>query len=305
MGPVLAILLTLQTTPVEPLVEKGVRHLKSRFADLSKDPEFSLWTLVTTGSTWSDPVVQGLLEQVLSKPPQNTRSAALQAMTLGALHPVEYRLRIAHCAQFLADNQCDDGQWDAGRPVDPPPLSFPPERKIPDVGPLPPRPTDQILIRRRAAGPGKGSSVPSRWAAWGLLACTEARFVLLPETWEKAEAAWRTGDHDPADVVSSLSIHLYLQKKNWKKDADVLRAVERLAQRGAPTDPKSLLLLKRAMVHFGSHELGGREWWQDGVRTLAASQSPDGSWGTVEETCGATIFLHTPRRPWMTAPDRK
>jgi hypothetical protein len=122
---------------------------------------------------------------------------------------------------------------------------------------------------------------------------------------ERAAAAWRSGDHDPADVVSGLSIHLYLLQKNWKKDRDVLNAVSHLANREPTSDPRTLFLLHRAMVHFGSNELGGREWWPEGVRFLAGSQASDGGWGAVEETCFAAFFLHIPRRDWFICPDRK
>ena len=47
MGFVLAVLLGLQAVPTEPLVKKGTLYLKSRDAELRKDPEFGLWILLS------------------------------------------------------------------------------------------------------------------------------------------------------------------------------------------------------------------------------------------------------------------
>jgi hypothetical protein len=305
METMLAVLLALQAVPTEPLVRKGIVYLKSRAEELRKDPEFGLWVLTSLDvpadrRLHDDPVVRGLLDDALARAPESTRSAALQAMTLERLDPVRFRTRIAHCGQFLIDNQCDDGRWDGGKPTDPPPL---PATAIPPLKPglrafAPPgvQALPKVVLARRAAGAKSGDSVNSRWAAWGLLACHQSGIAIPLETVLKAAASWRDGEHDPADVVAALSIHLYLSRKDWTKDPDILIAVHRLDIRDPRTDPASLFLLKRAMLHFGSEKLGDRDWCQDGVRVLAASQAPDGGWGSVEDTCFAALFLHVPRR---------
>src|SRR6185295_15857201 len=145
----------------------------------------------------------------------------------------------------------------------------------------------------------------SRWAAWGLIACHRAGMIPPEGLSEKAAAAWRSGEHDPADIVSALSCHRYLLGKDRKKDPDVLKAVERLADPARRNDPRSLFLLKRAMIQYDLEKLGGREWWPEGVKVLAAAQAPDGSWGGVEETCCAVFFLHVPRLIWPRDPDRR
>lgn len=296
METMLAVLLALQAVPTEPLVEKGTLYLKSRVADLRKDPEFSLWILLSLEVQTADPAVRTLLDDTLSRAPETTRSAALQAMALELLDPAKYRSRIAHCAQFLIDNQCNDGRWDAGKPVEPPPLLLePPKKAAPRAFNAPGLP--RVALARRNDGAKTGDSVNARWAAWGLLACDRSGMEFPAKVVIKAARSWREGEHDPADLVSALPITQYLLKqRNWTKDEDVLNAVDRLAIRDFPTDPASLFLLRRAMVQFGSDKLGGRDWWQDGVKVLAAAQAPDGGWGSVENTCFATWFLHVSRR---------
>jgi hypothetical protein len=303
MGPAVVFFLALQTIPTEPIVTKGTLSLKSRLPELRKDPEFSLWILLYLGVRKDDSAVQKLIDDVGARTPENTRSAALQALALQALDPVECRSRIAHCAQFLLDNQCADGRWDAGKPVESPGIPPPPRKQARDFSP--PRILQKFVLVRRSEGAKTGESVLSRWAAWGLLACHESGMILPNDVVDKAAASWREGDHDPADVVTSLSILLHLRNRNWKQDPDIQKALDRLAIRDPRTEPASLFVFKRAMVHFGSDKLGGREWWQDGVKVLAAAQSPDGSWGSVEDTCFAAYFLHIPRINWGPFPDRK
>lgn len=309
MGPALALLLTLQALPVEPLVEKGLKVVKARAAE---NPEFALWVLVYCQTPQTDPTLRSLLKDLLDKPPTTTKSAALQAMILDDLDRFGYRPRIAHCAQFLIDNQCDDGRWDDGKPVqapDVPPLPPTPDPERPRsardfAGPPPIRKVVALKISRVGSGAKTGDSVLSRWAAWGLLACHQAGMLPPQDVVDKAAVAWTKGDHDPADVVTGLSICRYLSKRDWKKDPDILKAVDRLAAKEA-NDPASLFLTKRAMIHFDKATLGGREWWPDGVTVLSASQKPDGSWGSLEETCCATYFLHLPRVRWFHDPDRR
>jgi hypothetical protein len=293
MSLVWAALLTLQAQPVESAVRKGVEYVRTQ-----ELREFGLWTLVTCGLTERDPTVRRLVKEMLARPVDSTPTVALQAMILRQLDPVAYRNRIAHCAQFFIDTQAADGRWSAGTAVDPvniPPLPPPPQPRPRDFGlPQPGSIRQKIPLERRAEGPTAGDSVNSRWAAWGLLACREAGFLAPPSVLEKAEAAWRTDPGDAADVVSCLSICIYLRGGNWKKDADVLKAVERLGEPGRATDPGALFLQKRAMVHFGSEILGGREWWQEGAKALLETQNGNGSWEGVEATCAAILFLHIP-----------
>src|SRR6185503_5483267 len=75
---------------------------------------------------------------------ERTYKVVLQAMVLEELHRVKYQVRIAQCAQFLIDNQCQNGQWSYGTPT-------------PAV--LPPDPVPTEFIRKDVATAGKPKTI--------------------------------------------------------------------------------------------------------------------------------------------------
>jgi hypothetical protein len=304
VGPAVVVLIALQvaTSTADTAVVKGVRSLKARATDFREHGPLVLLTLAELNTAEDDVLFRDLLCQALADPPATTRDAAIQARTLQLLDPIAHRDRIAHCAQFLIDNQAADGRWGPGTPVDPPdlPPPPPPPAAAPKTGVrdfnVPPKPRLQkITLARRHSGPEEGDPVHSRWAAWGLLACKHAGISAPGELSLKAAAAWRRENGDAAEVVSCLATHLYLAGKDWKRDADVLKALDRLADPARPTDPASLHKLKVAMFNMGSDKLGGREWWPEGVKILVAAQASDGGWGGIEETCAALQYLYLRR----------
>lgn len=289
MGTLLAILLLQTQAEIESAVRKGLEVVKTAGAD-----ELALWTLVRCEVPENNAAVRALLDGMLQGPPASTIPVSLQAMILELLDRHKYRDRIGHCAQLLIDTQCRDGRWGPGHPVDPPDLpALPP---LPRLAALDaPKPVLQkIKLKARGQGGEKGDSVLSRWALWGLLAGHHAGLIPPAELVEKAAAAWRTGAHDAADVVSALSICLYLSGRDWKKDKDVLKAVERLGTEKR-SEPRALYGLERAMIHFDSATLGGVEWYPRDAKILLAAQKPDGSWGSLEDTCTATLALYKTR----------
>jgi hypothetical protein len=297
MGLLLAFLLTLHQDPSYEAVRKGIAHLKSKAADAGEQRDTLLYTLAQVGVPESDAVVADLLKGLLPKPPETTRSAALQVLILHRLDPAKFRVRIAHGVQFLLDNQSADGQWDAGTPVEAPLL--PPEPMLPKSQPrefgTPIRVLSKVRLLKRREGAAKGDAANSLWAGLGLWGGHLSGFVVPPEIAEKAAQAWRSGEFEAADQVSGLAIHLSLGGKKWKQDPDVQKAVERLADPKRPTDARSLATLKRAMMHSDSEKLGGREWWPEGRKILLEAQRPDGSWGSLEDTCAALQYLYVPR----------
>lgn len=191
----------------------------------------------------------------------------------------------------MIDTQCDDGLWDAGRAVDPPDI-LPPAPKGPrGAGAKPPVLWRYKMVKREGGGP-KGEPELGRWAMWGLLAAHESGLVAPAEVVERAARAWREGGHDAADTLSVLSICAYLSGKDWKKDPEVLKAVERLKAEKR-TSPKEVYGLKVAMLHFGA------EVSPIDVKAFLAAQKPDGSWGDVEATCYGVLMLNSPRRPCL------
>jgi hypothetical protein len=311
----LALQGTIDYRPLDRAVQKGVQFLKSRASEILKEKspplrELALWVLAQTAVAASDPVLNELLNDVLAHPPETTVSAALQAVALQALDEARYRSRIHHCAQFLVDNQAADGLWGPGESVDapvplppPPPPPAPPVRsfELPRKRPVLPK----VELRRRREGPKEGDLINARWAAWGLLASHQCGLLPPRETSLRAAETWLGDACDPAAAVSCLSIYRYLLGKDWKKDAGALKALDRLAATERPTDPRLLFDLRRAMFHFDSAKLGGREWFPEGMNALLGTQNPEGGWGGIEETCWAVLYLYVVRAPPMIDPDRK
>jgi hypothetical protein len=301
MGLMLVILMALQQDPAYGAVRKGIAHLKSEAAASGEQRDLVLWTLVKVDVSASDPLVVELLRELLAKPMDSTRLAALEAMILVSLDPDLYHSRIGWCAQFLIDNQAADGRWDAGSSVEPPKLPpEPPELEWKKTGvrgfgqPLR-RVFPKVLLEKRREGAEKGDAPNSLWAALGLVECERTGFLAPKETHEKAVKAWRVGEVEAADRVSGLAAHQFLGGVKWRQDPDVLKALEGLADPKRPTDPKSLLTLKRALIYFDSAKLGDHEWFSEGRKLLLDSQAPDGSWGNLENTCAALQYLYVPR----------
>jgi len=299
----LSLLLVLQRDPVEEAILKGIAHLKSQAATAGERRELILDSLVTLGAPATDREVAALLKRLLEKPPETTRTAALQArilMRLSLGRQESCRERLGHCAQFLVDNQAVDGRWGKGRSVDPPDLHpeppAPPTARTPNhVFGVSSRVRTKIPPRMVEARDASGDPANSFWAILGLKACDTAGMILPEETLEKAERSWRAGQVDPAQRIIALSICLSLLRRDPKEDPDVRRAEADMESRPFPSDPGPLGLLKAAMTCLGHETFAGRDWRRDGGKTLLVSQAADGGWGSLEDTCAALRFLDVPR----------
>ena len=84
----------------------GHAHSKAKHCD-----ELILFTFVHAGVPESDPKFLALFNRVLKDPLGQTYKVSLEAMALEEIQRVKYGPRIAQCAQFLVDNQCQNGQW--------------------------------------------------------------------------------------------------------------------------------------------------------------------------------------------------
>ena len=286
MGTLLALLLIQDERAADQAVRKGVEVLKTA------DGELAAWALVETGRRAPD-----------LPPPATTTSAAIQALIYADEDLWKYLPRVALCAQQLLDTQCADGLWDAGKAVEPPQGIQVPERppKVPAFD----KPRVKLVKQKlelRARGAETGDLRNTRWALWGLLAAERAGLTAPAEVVERASAALRKLDGDPAELVSALCVCDYFLKKDYKKDPDVIQAVKRLAAQDR-TSPEALFLQKKAMLHFDCEILGGVYWWEQDRKILLRSQEEDGSWGDVESTAYAVLALHYPR--YLICPDRR
>jgi hypothetical protein len=302
VGLMLALLVLAQDATCDPEAEadravvRAAALLRSKEPDSDASGEWIAWALLGAGDDRTGPFLRERINRLLQQAPATTRSAALQACILQMMGDAKYRGRLIHCAQFLIDNQCEDGLWDEGRPIEAPPLPAVtppnPRAELREFG-GPPIYREKLKIERRGQGAAKGNVVDAYWAMRGLKALDYVGYQLPADVYERAERAWRKESGDAARQLSCLSFHLYKQKKEWKTDPDILKDLERLIAAELPKDPNALSLLKAAMMHFGSETFDGRRlWWQEGARLLIASQAPDGGWGGVEETCAAVDFLY-------------
>jgi len=182
--------------------------------------ELVLLTLLHSGYYTEDsPEIQPIIKHVNEKIIGSTYTAALMAMALAKLNSKKYQPRILQCAQFLCDNQCENGQWDYGEPViDQKPVTYDiPKRPKkpddvatgsenpndpkpgPDANPNDPKPPastagkttvekkgnktraePRIPVRKRKPGPPNGDNSNTQYAALGLRACMDANIDIDP-----------------------------------------------------------------------------------------------------------------------------
>ncbi len=179
--------------------------------------ELLLYALCNAGIPHGDPVFQQLLQTVVDREPAHTYSASLAAMCLAELDPAGYQWKLADVAQFLADNQCKNGQWSYGEPVPLPKRTVTPtaEPKTVASGPggqmvrpatvvlygsmSPPRAAGSrnttrarcpVVIQQRNRGPESGDNSNSQYAALGLRACAEAAVFVEPKVVKDALNRW-------------------------------------------------------------------------------------------------------------------
>jgi hypothetical protein len=263
---------------VDEAINRGVGFLRLRSPKLdfsqgagreARPEELVLWTYFMAGVPESDPEFQRLFKGILERKLEKTYDVSLQAMLLEELDRVKYQGRLHQCAQFLADNQCKNGQWSYGAPslfVDeiasgspvavtsggakpgPREFSSPYAKEAKDK----PVVKKRIPVSKRREGPESGDNSNSMYAALGLRACHDAG-IQFPEAMAlAAEKAWREAIHLTADEggwcygpkghahkaygsmtaggVGSLVIYDYILHKDWRKDREVDLGLKWLAR---------------------------------------------------------------------------
>ena len=259
---------------VDGAIKKGLAYLKGqigKYGTINKrrSEELLLWTFTHGGVAENEPEFQDLLKTVLETPLEWTYNVSLQAMILEELDRVKYQNRIAQCAQFLIDNQCQNGQWSYGEP-DPFAKDTPTgvvKRSVASGGgskakpPVPgtrvkPKVVSTIAIKQLKKGPVKGDNSNAQYAALGLRSCHDAGILLPAEVVQLGEQWWRDGigsdgwgylsKNDAgygsmtAGAVGALTIYLHIQGRPWIKDKEVVAGMEWLAGNFAVTaNPKT------------------------------------------------------------------
>ena len=191
---------------IDEAIAKGVAYLRTSEsppwdAHIPNSDELILLTLLHAEVPEKDPKVQELLGRVMAAPMERTYKVALLAMCLEELDRVKYQRKILACAQFLVDNQCQNGQWSYGE-------ASPAANSVPTTGgrsavasggvmelggpKQKPKVVNKITVEKRREGPPTGDNSNSQYAALGLRACHESGIVLPKETVLRPAKRWWT-----------------------------------------------------------------------------------------------------------------
>lgn len=316
---------------IDDAVARACRYLEQRRAELfvpladgkrhSAPPrriyaDLAALALLRAGYPETHPLVEECLGRSLGRPLESTYIAALQAR----LGRPDLCRRVA---QFLADTQCANGQWDYGRAVTI--LGPPPEGRI----------------VRRSEGPATGDNSVSSYAVLGLLHCRRAGVDVEPDILHRARRWWlscqnadggwgyaggagemtEAGDNTSASSygsatasgLASLAALRELMGPDPATDAAIARGSSWLGSRfGVDANPGKeagfshvhwLSALGRAGTLLRQDRFGSHDWYAEGSAFLLSTQQADGSWrleqgkfmnnekNDIVDTCLAVLFL--------------
>lgn len=232
----LTLALSLQAPPppgideykVDAAIKKGVAWLKQQKSPnhghgkntsfFRNSDELILLTLLHANVPENDPKLQELFKRTMKAPLERTYKVALLAMFLEDFDRVKYQRKLWQCAQFLVDNQCQNGQWSYGNPT--PFVKNAPE--LPDDvatggapqarsgGVLtfnkPPVPGERVKpkvvrrlggVRKQKEGRATGDNSNTQYGALGLRSCHDAGIIIPAETVVKGLTWWRLSQHRP------------------------------------------------------------------------------------------------------------
>jgi hypothetical protein len=163
----------------------------------------------------NSPELQALIAFLADRPITSTYTASLGAMAFQKLNARKWQARIAEYAQFLCDNQADNGQWDYGEPQPEDPgrkntptsgaggqgadvatsggtpgapgsgANAPPKKSAGKTNALP-----KIPVRKKKPGPPNGDNSNAQYAALGLRACLDAGIDVDPRVLALARKWW-------------------------------------------------------------------------------------------------------------------
>ncbi len=229
----------------------GFQHLKRL-----NSTELVLWTFVHAGVLQDDEDLQKLWKKMIADRLEHTYNVSLQAMIVEEVDRVKYQWRLQQCAQFLVDNQCQNGQWSYGEEVD---LEHIPPVENKDVAtgggtpkpgtttekPGKPKVAKTVKVEQRKFAQAFGDNSNAQYAALGLRACHDAGVILPAKVLNLGEQLWRGAQNKDggwgynstanqegsygsmsAGAEGSLCIYIYMQKKDWKRDKDVSKGLE-------------------------------------------------------------------------------
>jgi hypothetical protein len=217
---------TVDTAKVDKAIRAGVEYLKitpspASHHEIAHTDELVLLTLVEARVPDEDPLVQKMLAAMLQAPLERTYKVVLQAMVLEELDRVKYQDRLWQCAQFLVDNQCQNGQWGYGEPTtavnNVPTVTT--KKAVATKGPKPltppvtpevlaamargerikPKPLKTMPVEKTKDGPAGGDNSNSQYAALGLRACHDAGIKIPEKVVTLARKWWYDTQHPGPD----------------------------------------------------------------------------------------------------------
>jgi hypothetical protein len=309
---------------VEAAVTRGAAYLSANVRSFLGDftwpdsPNQSkdalvLMALASAGAPRDGAAFRQALEASLARPVATTYRAATLAQALAAIDAKAHAARLRDCAQFLVDNQCANGQWDYGRPVE----------ASPPAG----------ALRRRAAGRPSGDNVNTAFALAGLDACEAAGVRAPKETWKQAAAWLRSSQREdggwsysvaPGEAsylsategsLAGLVTCLRHLGEDWKRDPAVHGGVYFVNTRFSLTENPfkgveettyqyyHLYALLQAARATGMERWGGRTARDAVAAYLLPQQGTDGHWISRfrigdygQDTCFAILALRAAGR---------
>jgi hypothetical protein len=321
---------------VDKAIQRGLGWLKgvppksgvptSRSEDTN---ELVFYTLLHGGLSVADPVLAEYLKHVVDRDPDRVYNAALGAMALGKLDRAGYQWKLVQQAQFLLDNQCENGQWAYGSPVDPgkAPGDWVTWKGSPYGAKYPPnyKPGSskgsgrKIAVLQRARISKVGDNSNAQYAALGLRACAEADLLLDPRCLQDALRWWEgdqekdgswgysRGEDDSGRATmtvggaASVVIYRWMLHKSWAEEPHVKKAMEWLDGNVSGKLPKwhiyYLYGLERVGMLYGTDRIGSHDWYDEGAAWLIKNQASNGSWRNVADTCFAILFLKRATAP--------
>lgn len=304
---------------IDRAIDRGAACLLQKYSGGippgSAEFELVALTLLHAGVPPTQPVLAAAIDGMAKATPSTTYRTAIQAMALQWIDAGRHQERIADCAQFLVDNQCQNGQWSYGAPV-----SLP-TRTSSDGKP--------IEIRQRSMNGGAaGDNSNTQYAILGLAAAARANVRIPREVWQRAlnwqqraqhrDGGWGYGGGDGetnarstiyagpsygsmtcAGIASLALIRKQLGDESGKGPME--GGLRWLSDHfSVKTNPGMegghlyyyLYSLERAGVLAGVKTLGAHDWYAEGAAFLIREQQGDGSWSApAYDTCFAILFL--------------
>ena len=223
---------------IDEAIRKGVNYLNGAESSgwdqhINNCDELVLLTLIHADIPEGNAKLQDYLKRSLEAKMERTYKVSLLAMSLEELDRVKYQPKIKECAQFLVDNQCQNGQWSYGEATPfvnntgvptggNKPVAVASAGKEPPAGEKQkPKVVHKVPVEKRRQGPPTGDNSNSQYAALGLRACWDAGIQIPRETVLKpAKKWWQTsqlggGKDKPDNSVATSGGQVLADPRGW------------------------------------------------------------------------------------------